>query len=719
MISPVSVFSILWRRKVSLVVTMVILSVLFGWVIHNLSTAYSATALVLIQDLKSPVTDFQTTGGQTTDSVVVRTQADILKSPELAGIVVRKLKLDEMPEFSAGTSGNTIKALLGPIAKWDPTGAIDSLGLLKPVVERTSEERLEVATALLLGATSIVNDGKSYVIEIKVKLAANSVAGQERTARLCALIANTYAETYTQFTGKVKADTIRQANGFFDERIAVLRSQVALADRAVQDYRLAHNLIEDRAASGDSRSITVTSQQLSQLNTELVAASTDRVSKESSLAQITDALNGRGNLQAVTEIVGSGLIARLREQQTELSSKEAGLAMSRGNFSPDLVAVRAAERAVTAQIAAEAGKIASSLRGGVEAARAREASLRSRMASVQSQVGVEGVSEIHLRELQNEAEVARSIYSTYLKKAAETSQHLDMMEPDALVVSHARLPLGPMPPSKKQLTMFGVVAAAVLSTVLALARERAAGGLRTAAQLVGATGIEVLGYVPKVRRPANALAFTKRDSQFSEAILSIRALLWLPKPGRQSKAGTVVMVTSALPREGKTFCSVALARNAALAGERVILVDCSIRQPAVAKAINATGVERVDGVTIRRDTLSPLEIITLPSDTRSPPDLFASSQMRDLMTMLRYRYGLIVLDAPPVLAVSDTRVLAGLCDTILLVVRWRATTQAIVSQAARVLRGTGPELSAVINRTDLSQMSQSESASVAFGLQTA
>jgi capsular exopolysaccharide synthesis family protein len=250
-----------------------------------------------------------------------------------------------------------------------------------------------------------------------------------------------------------------------------------------------------------------------------------------------------------------------------------------------------------------------------------------------------------------------------------------------------------------------ILASFVASVLLAVVRERLRPGYRTAEQVASSIGATALGSVPKVGNPRKALRFTGRHSAFSESIFSIRALLRL-----NLRVGPkVILVTSALPREGKTFLSSSLARNAALAGERTLLIDCDLRRPAVARNIDTTDLRALDGITIRRDGLSCLDVITLPRDGISPQDFFASVAMRDMIEMLRKHYDMIVLDAPPVLAVSDARVLSRLADATVLVVRWQKTPEAFVTAAASALRAGGTWVAgAVLTQVRLRDLTASE-----------
>lgn len=707
-VSPLMVFTIIRRHKFGILLVGAVLSALVLAGVSTLKPSFVASASVLMQERKPIVADYATASSTiATDSVAVRTQADILRSADLARGIVLKLGLLDRPEFMPPSRPGLVGRLLEAVHRAAPEGSLDGLGIFSPDVPPTPEEREEMATQALLNMTTIVNDGRSYVIDIKVKVTAASAGGASHAAALSAELANAYAEAYAQFTGKVKSDSIRQANGFFDERISALQQKMRVAEQAVEAYRAANGLTEDRAVGGDGRPVTVASQQLAQLNSDLISAVSDRANKEASLQQMTLTGGARGAPQTAPEVVSSPLIQRLRGQQAELGAKEAALSVSRGAASPDLAALRESQKDTANQIAAETSKIAGSLRSGVDAARAREAALRKHLAQLQSEVGVQGGSEVKLRELQNEADIAKVIYSAYLKRSEETANQIDMQEPDALVVSRAGVPLAAAPPSKKQLGAAGVIASFVASTLIALVRVRMQPGFRTSEEFEESTGIETLGFLPKVRNPSDALAFRDRFSAFSEAVFSIRALLRL----RMGSGPRVVMVTSALPQEGKTFFSSSLARNAAMAGDRVLLIDCDLRRPAVAQNIVTVETNLLHGVRIRRDAFSSLETLTLSSKTRSPQDLFASAQMRNLITMLRERYDLIVLDTPPVLAVSDARVLSAHADLTVLVVCWQKTPERLVASAVAALRSSGAKVAgAVITQVKLNDLTTSDGA---------
>jgi capsular exopolysaccharide synthesis family protein len=198
-------------------------------------------------------------------------------------------------------------------------------------------------------------------------------------------------------------------------------------------------------------------------------------------------------------------------------------------------------------------------------------------------------------------------------------------------------------------------------------------------------------------------------SAFSESIRSLHAGLQLSNIDRPPK---VILVTSSVPNEGKTSIAVSLARLASKGGSRVILIDGDLRHPSVGRVFSprkpeAGLVEVLAGKrdlasVLHRDPISPLEFVPVATPPANPADILASQAMKKLIEFLRQHYDLIVIDAAPVLPVSDTRLLSRLADKVVYVVRWDATPREAVLSGIKLLRDANADIAGtILNQADL------------------
>jgi succinoglycan biosynthesis transport protein ExoP len=174
------------------------------------------------------------------------------------------------------------------------------------------------------------------------------------------------------------------------------------------------------------------------------------------------------------------------------------------------------------------------------------------------------------------------------------------------------------------------------------------------------------------------LSHTQPKSQISEAFRALRTSLLLSQAEHPPQ---VILVTSALPREGKTTAAVNLAVTLAQLGDRTLLLDCDLRKPGIRRALNLTidkenglssylaGVANLDEIVFPHPTISNLATITTGPVPPSPADLLSSHRMREVISDLRRRFKFIVIDSPPIMAATDAVIVSSLTDGVLLVVR--------------------------------------------------
>ncbi len=224
-------------------------------------------------------------------------------------------------------------------------------------------------------------------------------------------------------------------------------------------------------------------------------------------------------------------------------------------------------------------------------------------------------------------------------------------------------------------------------------------------------GLPCFALVPEVGRRQlrgsriEDFVVAKPLSPFAEQMRGLRAGLWLG-----ARRPRVIAVTAARPSEGKTVTTIALARSAALAGERVAVIDCDVRQPSLGRFLRADGdlgiVDTLLGRAplddvIRHDPLGGLDFIVAGTVETNALGLFMSEAMAACISRLRATHDLVLLDAPPVIALADARVIAALADATLLCVRWHDTPRAVVRNCLELLQDADAAVAGVaLTRVD-------------------
>jgi capsular exopolysaccharide synthesis family protein len=203
-------------------------------------------------------------------------------------------------------------------------------------------------------------------------------------------------------------------------------------------------------------------------------------------------------------------------------------------------------------------------------------------------------------------------------------------------------------------------------------------------------------------RPPEAYVIRQPRSAFSESLRSLYTSILLTRVDAPPRT---VLITSALPREGKSSIALCLARVQARSGTKVVILDADLRRPRLHEAL---GLARVPGLVellsgettieeaLRLDEASGAAVILSGRSIPNPPDLLRSQRLQQLLEQLTQSHDLVVLDSPPVSVASDARIVASLANVTLLVVRWAETRREIVQQALKELHGAGAHVGGVV-----------------------
>jgi polysaccharide biosynthesis transport protein len=709
----------LWRRRSVILGTMLFLVSLALLVLFQLTPRYTASTLLTLQTRNEAVVDIQAVmSGLSADASVIRTELDIITSRRLVGKLVDRLQLTRDPEFNGALrEQNALKLALDPRTYLSPEWLM-ALGLLTRDPETLSEEERatqeQAATVdAVTSALSVSNPKLSYTIQITF---------ESEEPKKAALLANTLAELYLTDQLEAKFEATQRATDWLSERIGDLKSRVVEADNAVQAFREQHAIIQ----SGNQG--TVSEQQLAELNVQLVAARTDLAEAEARYNQARSQVGQRHNAAALGEVLDSPLIQRLGEQEAEVRRRQAEITKRYGPRHPDTANINSELADLRAKIAEEVSKVMESIETEVRVARARVSTLSASLDTLKTENAELQKASVQLRELERESESGRVLLETFLSRFKETSNQDDLQKADVRIISAAEVPVEASFPKKKLILAVALVLSLMVGLGLAFLLEALDHGYRALEHLQRDHRIIGLGMVPRLTglklkggKPFD-YAIRRPTSAYSESLRSIHTTLMFGHPG-DLRPGTV-LVTSSLPGEGKTTFCLSLARLLALAGnQRLLLIEGDLRRANVGKALIETDrtaasltaylmgqVEQWEDCVIR-DAASGLDLILSGGKVDAPQTLLQSERMRTLIAAANERYDLVLIDTPPLLAVSDAIILSHLADVTVFVVKWESTAREAVGNALDLLRKAG----ATIGGTVLTQVDVKKHAYYGYG----
>ncbi|MDE2181435.1 MAG: polysaccharide biosynthesis tyrosine autokinase [Alphaproteobacteria bacterium] len=686
----IRVVKVHWRTILTVTGVIAALAML---VASLLTPLYTATALVMVDEQQAHVLDNHADPSVLSDipsdPSSIASQVQVLQSQALAGQIVDKLKLKEDPEFNGSQTdpitwltdaiGNVADSIVSLFSPSQPQAAeISPTDRMRQHVINTVLRRLDVQSV-----------GLSTVIQVTFKSSSPTKSAQ---------IANTFASTFVNDQSKAKTDASEGASKWLATRVSQLAHQTSAADAAVLQYKMEHGLVDT------STGTPLTDQQLSDLTSQLVTAEGNLAEAEAKNAHVLQ-LIASGHSADVTEVIDSPLITQLRGQESQLIQQRADLSSRYGPLHPKMQDVNAQLSELKGKISEEVNRIAGTVSNDVSVASARVSALKSDMAKLSSTTNVQNEVRVKLGELQANATAAHALYQAYLDRYMQTQQSANFDIPAVHIASAATVPLSPSFPKKILIIGASIPAGLLFGLLVALVLDRMCNGFRSVNELEVASGLPVLATVPEVAAEGTSLrdvsmeVVARPHSQFSESIRGLEIGLF---PHDEPSSGSkIVLVTSALPGEGKTTIAVNLARRLALAGHKTVIVDADLRRPRVANALGVRQPKRLITDCLAKrctvedalvpDPCSPLMALVAAPAT-DPARIVGSQGMAQLAEKLRQEADYIIFDSAPVLAVHDAKVLAKVCDGVFIVVRWQSTPREAVLMTIKSLRSLGVQL---------------------------
>jgi polysaccharide biosynthesis transport protein len=661
---------------------------------------YAPTARIEVDPPGWAVAPIHDTGNNTesSDPDYLETQAQILRSDDLALAVIRKLRLDRNPEFV----DEKLLKRAGDQANEQPSDA-NQLTYLEAVALGTFEKGLTV--------TAVRN---SRLIEISFS---------SHDPRLAAKVTNATATVFADRNYRGFYQATMQASKWLSQQLDDLRQKVEKSNQALAAFQNANGIVE----LGEKQN-TVT-QEAAELSRQISQAQADRIQLEAYL-KMADA----GSEDSLPQVRDNQTFQALRQRLGETRAQLAQALAIYGNKNPNVRKLQSEADELEAQLTAERKNLVGQLRTNYESAKARERLLVQALKEMKGVVGHTNEKTAQYDFLKREAQANEDLYDTLLARLKEAEISAGLKSSNIYLVDKARVldePTGPRPRQWYIVRglILGILGGAALSfikesldhTVHAPVDIQKWTGLSFVATLPpmvskngSGRGLQLAGRATKVLlgnrdngQAGSALRFflERPCSPESEGVRNLRAAIMLSRPTQPPR---VLLVASPSPREGKTTVAVNLAIALAQQG-KTCLIDGDLRKAAVTQKFTGpqgltdvlAGSTLLESVVQGVPDVENLTLLPVGSVAQNPGELVASGPMGTILLAVRQRFRYVVIDSSPLIPFADARMMATLTDGVVLVGRWGSTTREALIRSFEILKEVhAPVLGIVFNGID-------------------
>jgi succinoglycan biosynthesis transport protein ExoP len=664
--------------------------IVFGSVTVYTFTAtpmYSAGTQILIENENPNVVKFEEVVDQNKATAdYYQTQYRILQSRALARRTLDAEKLWEHPYFR-----ETTLPLPAFVANW-----FSDSGSASEVPDATENATQSKVIDAFLENLTVAPVRNSRLVDVSF---------QSEDPVLSAGVANALAKQYIEQNLEFKFLATKEATDFLNARTSDQRKALEDSEQALQKYREKTGAV----ALEDRQNIVV--QRLSDLNAAVTRARTERIEKESIYNQIRAIQSDRTAVDTFPAILNNAFIQQLKVQLNELHRQKAQLAEKLGARHPDMVKVETAIETTENRINAEVQKVVQALRNDYQAAVSNERSLQASLDQQRGEAQELNRASIQYGVLQRDATSNQTMIAGLLERSRETGISGELKTSNIRIVDPAETPSKPSSPNKLTNLTIALFGGSFLGIALAFFFEYLDNRIKQPDEIKTQLGLPFLGMVP-VFKPSETtgppLIGNGMPQAFSEAFRGIRTNVLFSSADEGSKS---IVVTSTGPGEGKSVVSANVAMSLALAGQRVILIDADMRRP---KAHELFGTSLEPGLsnvmvgdakasdTVKRTLTPNLWLMAAGKHPPNPAELLGSKRFRDFLESLAQHFDWIIIDSPPVMAVTDASVIAHSASGVIFVVGAEMTSRGSAKAALEQLDSMKPRyIGGILNRVDV------------------
>lgn len=687
-------------------------------VVIGLLNAFSSTPIYKAEAklLVNPIQQNTPMDQQTNTSLIYlfyETQYEILRSRAVAGLAVDKLKLVERRLADLDVLEEEI-----PV----PTEE-------KPPLERFSDNMRELKERLnwrnwlpeswapleLEQMPNAANLREQYIAEIREGLGIKggkqseiiNISFESPNPRHATNVTNALADAYIDFGLTSRLSGAQKTSSWLNTQLTQLRAKVKQSELTLQTYQQQSGMVDS------SNQQKLASERLSSLTAELIRAQTQSSQTRIRLDQVSELKGNAGTGQSLGSMLDNPTLRNLSEEVNTLTRRQQELFERYGEKHPKLIAARADLREARRSLQIEVDKMVEAIRKEYAAAVSQENKIEALIEQQKKEISGLSGAGFELAQLERELENNRRMYGSFLEKFKEVDVAQEYDATNVRIIDPAIMPKVPFKPNKGRMVMIAGFLGLFLGVLFALLRERLDNTFKTTDNIEEKLNLPSLGMMTLADKkdkanPPHLQYLHNPRSSFAENINNIRTGLLLSDIDHPPKT---ILITSATGAEGKTTLAINLAAAFAQLG-RTLLIEADLRKPNLAVKLGSRtrlGIkELVTGEAKTSECIyeeGPIHVLTCGSAPTNPLELLSSRAFHNLLDNLSEKFTHIVLDAPPLLAVSDASVLGHLSDSVVLAVKADSTTHKMAREALVRLRKTGIEpIGAVLCQADVRRM---------------
>ena len=693
-------FRVINQSKWRILSLALIVTFLVALIVLSLTPVYKATSSLLIESEETNIVSIeQVYGLDASKKEYFETQYEILKSRYIAEKVVNKLALDSHPVFiekleESNTSAfDGVKSTLKSLLTFLPQKAREPLN-----EDEQAQLRKELLITLFSENLTISPVPNTQVVKI---------AYTSESPRLAAEVANAVAEVYIESYLEAKFDMTSKATSWLNDSLAGLRNKLEVSEKKLAEFYQREQLVNLDGVVG------LASEELQGLSEQLLQAENRLKQSEIIFEQVQNFNGDPAELAAMPAVQNHPSIQNVKEAELKAQSNVSELSKVYGPKHLKMISAQAELASVKQTLENQVASLISGITSEYRQAQSQVNRLRVAVASAKDEYRKLTTLESKRRVLQREVDTNQQLYDSFFTRLQETSEVEGFESANARVLDRATLPVEPFKPKKSLILIATLVMSAGFGVFIALVLDFLNSGIRSVEDVERKLGQRMMGLIPwQPHRKKDDLPlrefFDTSNHVFSEAIRTLRTSIQLLDLTGDKK---VVMVTSSVPKEGKTTVSINLAFAMGQIG-KTLLIDTDLRKPAIAKRFGMPGFQPgianlVAGThsldeCLCNDVASNIDVITAGSATPNPQELLMSDNFKKVINDLREQYEHIVIDTAPIQAVSDAIIVSESADMLFHVVKADATNEKIVSSGLERFMRVGKRIDGVIlNQVDV------------------